>query len=766
MRRSIAAVVAAAVIAVTVGVGAGTVRAPAVVPAGAPGDFSAARAVSHLPALASAPRPYASDAQRAARAYLVDTLRASGVEARVQRRLVVPPEDRSTAAFVHNIVGRVPGRDPAAPAVLLVAHYDSVAVSPGAADNASGVAALLEAARALRAGPRLDGDVLLLFTDGEEIGLLGAQAFIRSPLAERVGIVLNFDNPGSGGPSFLYETSAGDLALVREFASAVQAPYASSLSNELARRRWIESDFRALSSSGLPGLTFGFTDGFHRNHRADDVIAGLDPASLAHQGLAAVALARTFAGREPPRSGDDAVAFNLVGSRLIVYPRSWSWPLALAGFAAWLAVVALGRLRRRLTLFGVATGVAGSLLAFAFTAALVALVWGFTQAAYGAPGQSELPLYNDDLHRAGLTALVAAVALAAYLPVLDTGRVLDLAVGALLWWALLGLYMARALPGGSYLLVWPLLAALAGLAVVLVVADPARRSRRRAAACFAILAAGAIPGLLLASSSLLLLFAASGARLTIVVIAVWLVLGLLLPLLDLVAWPRRWPLPVALAAFGVFVFVGLSPLTGYGEEAPRENSLFYRQDEAGAALWGTIDPEADGWTRHFVAEAASVGHQYFPLWGFRSYRRAVAPRLGLPSPQADILSDRIDGTRRTLTLRVSSSRRAPFVAVLVENDVGVVSGRLRGQALVESDTRYYDHSGARWHVDLYDVPAEGVVLELTLDADKPLQLRLVDAAYGLPPEAAAYGLRSPQFVQGHLGDASFADRVTNVPAAR
>jgi hypothetical protein len=766
MRRRVAAVAAAAVIAVTVAVGAAAVRAPQPAPAEGPGDFSAARAVAHLAAVAAAPRPYASEAQRAVRAYVLTTLRAAGVEARAQRRLLLLPDDATTVAYVRNVVARIPGRDASAPAVLLVAHYDSVPVSPGAADNASGVAALLEAARALRAGPPLDGDVMLLFTDAEEVGLLGAEAFVRSPLADRVGLVLNFDNPGSGGPSILYETSSGDLDLVRAFAATVRAPYASSLSNDLARRRWIESDFSALRSRGLPGLTFGFTEGFHRNHKADDVAADLDPASLAHQGAAAVALARRFAGHELPSAEGDAVAFNLLGSHLVVYPRAWAWPLALVAVAAWGAVVALGRVRRRLTLAGVATGAVGSVLAFAFTAALVAVVWAFTQAAYGDPGSSALPLYNDGLHQAGLTALVAAVALAAYLPVLDTGRVLDLAMGALLWWALLGLYMARALPGGSYLLTWPLLAALAGMAVVFVVADPDRRSRRRAAACFAALSAGAVPGLLLASSSLVLLFAASGARLTVVVAAVWLVLGLLLPLLDLIAWPRRWPLPAALAAFGVFVFVGLSPLTGYGEAHPRENSLFYRQDEAGAALWGTIDREPDGWTRHFVAEAATRNHQYFPLWGFRSYHRDIAPRLGLPAPRADVLADRVEGARRTLTLRVRSPRGAPFLTVLVENDVGLVTARLQGLTLAAHDTYYYDHSGARWHLDLYDLPAEGVTLEITLDAGAPLQLRLVDADYGLPAEAAGYGLRPAGFVQGALGDASFADRLMKVPAAR
>ncbi|MDW3502806.1 M28 family metallopeptidase, partial [Escherichia coli] len=91
-----------------------------------------------------------------------------------------------------NVIGVLPGTDRSKPAVLIMSHYDSVANSPGAADDAAGVAAALEVARALQAGPKPARDVIFLFTDGEEQGLLGADAFFaRDPLRQKVGVVIN-----------------------------------------------------------------------------------------------------------------------------------------------------------------------------------------------------------------------------------------------------------------------------------------------------------------------------------------------------------------------------------------------------------------------------------------------------------------------------------------------------------------------------------------------------------------------------------------------
>jgi len=110
--------------------------------------------------------------------------------------------------------------------VALVCHHDSVPTGPGASDDGAGVAALLEAARALKAGPALQNDVILLFTDGEEAGLDGARAFAAGcPWLKDIGLVLNFEARGVSGPVFMFETSVGNGPIIREFARAAPRPW-------------------------------------------------------------------------------------------------------------------------------------------------------------------------------------------------------------------------------------------------------------------------------------------------------------------------------------------------------------------------------------------------------------------------------------------------------------------------------------------------------------------------------------------------------------
>ena len=70
-----------------------------------------------------------------------------------------------------NVLARLKGKGPRGKKVLMFcAHYDSVHAGPGAGDDASGVAVVLETLRALKAGPPLDRDLIVLFDDGEEDG--------------------------------------------------------------------------------------------------------------------------------------------------------------------------------------------------------------------------------------------------------------------------------------------------------------------------------------------------------------------------------------------------------------------------------------------------------------------------------------------------------------------------------------------------------------------------------------------------------------------
>ena len=178
-----------------------SVAPPEPLPPGAdPARFSAGRALGHLRVIAAAPRPLGSLHHGSVRDYLVEQLRRLDLDVEVQRA------SSSARVFgwirgasVHNVVGRLRGRGEG-PAVLLAAHYDTVPNSPGAADDGAGVAALLEAARALRAGPPLERDVIFLLTDAEELGLLGAMAFVAEhPWARDAFVAPNFEARGVRG---------------------------------------------------------------------------------------------------------------------------------------------------------------------------------------------------------------------------------------------------------------------------------------------------------------------------------------------------------------------------------------------------------------------------------------------------------------------------------------------------------------------------------------------------------------------------------------
>lgn len=104
-----------------------------------------------------------------------------------------------------NVVGRLDGAGKPDEAVLFTAHWDHLGICRGltvkdricngAVDNASGVAVMIEAARGLAHGPKPGRSILFVATTAEELGLLGARAFIRNPPLPLKAIVaaLNLD---------------------------------------------------------------------------------------------------------------------------------------------------------------------------------------------------------------------------------------------------------------------------------------------------------------------------------------------------------------------------------------------------------------------------------------------------------------------------------------------------------------------------------------------------------------------------------------------
>ena len=322
---------------------------PTPAPATAPAqNFSAARALNHVRAMAQKPHPPGTPEHDRVRDYVRDELTKLGLAPEVEAGFSEFTRGRYHAsANVENLVARLPGTANTRP-VMLVAHYDSTPRGPGASDDAHGVAVLLETLRALGSGPVLRNDVIFLITDGEEKGLLGAIYFMgHHPWRKEPGVVLNFEARGTSGNAFMFETSRGNEWMIRNLQAAVPRAFATSFAYEVYRRMPNDTDLTVFKYGGLAGMNFAFIEHPEFYHTPQDSVEHLDPVSLQEQGRYALSLGRQFGGEDlTERHSGDAVYFPTLFTPLIVYPAGWAVYIAAVTLAALLAILWVGLGRR------------------------------------------------------------------------------------------------------------------------------------------------------------------------------------------------------------------------------------------------------------------------------------------------------------------------------------------------------------------------------------------------------------------------------------
>ena len=322
------------------------------------------------------PHPQGAGEHARVRDTLLGQLRQLGLTPHLQTTPVVGTQSYRPyrAGTVHNIWARIPGHYPTG-TLLLAAHYDSVNTGTGASDDGASVAALLETLRALQSKSKslpnaranapspaanfnFRNDIIVLLTDGEETGLLGAKAFVEAgkelgketeadsssptPNAQHPTptLVLNFEARGTSGPSLMFETSEGNGWLARQFADAAPQPLGSSLFYAVYKLLPNDTDFTEFRRAGMIGLNFAYLDRVARYHTSLDDIKHLDLRSLQHHGDNMLSLARCFGNESLAQARQpDVIYFNVTRTWLCVYPQAWAMPLAL--LATILAVIVL-----------------------------------------------------------------------------------------------------------------------------------------------------------------------------------------------------------------------------------------------------------------------------------------------------------------------------------------------------------------------------------------------------------------------------------------
>jgi hypothetical protein len=427
-------------------------------------EFSAGRALSLLRNLLGdeTPHPVGSRANARVRERILGNLRAIGYEANVAHSSFHAARQRTID--VDNVVCRLPGQKQG-PAVMLVAHYDSASAGPGAADDGSGVAIVLEVARILKAEGPFRNPIVFLLTDGEETGLWGAKAFVSEhPWAKEIAVAVNLEARGTGGRSLMFETSENNGWLISAYAAAVQSPDTSSLNFEIYRRLPNNTDFTIFKRAGMAGMNFAFIQNPAYYHTAADNLEHLDPGSLQHQGDNALAVIRALATTDlSHRPQGNVVYTDLLGLTVVHWPESWSVPLA--ALASLLVAVTVLRLLHTRTVR--MRALLGGLVAFPALVIVPMLVGiGLKCCLGGLFGTWHSGSPCPALARGVLWSEVVVVVVALTFIFSRSFSRWELWSSVWIWWSLGAVLVSIEAPGTSFLWLIPVAAAsLAGVGV-------------------------------------------------------------------------------------------------------------------------------------------------------------------------------------------------------------------------------------------------------------------------------------------------------------
>lgn len=687
--------------------------------------FSLPQAQTQLTQLAREKHPIGSAANVRAREYVVDQIRALGYTPEIQTAWVNFEKEHASAQ-VANIVVRIAGSNAGNKALLLVAHYDSAPNSFGASDDGVSVISILQTLRILKETARtapLANDLIVLISDGEEAGLLGAEAFAQShPWLNDVGMVLNFDNRGNAGSVLMFETSSGNAPLIAGMAQALPDAVTNSVMYEVYKAMPNDTDFTVFRKRDIPGLNFAMIQNLSSYHTPYDKADLLSPASQQQQGEMMWKLVQHFGQQDLSKMrSEDHVYFSLPGIGIVHYPASWALPIAALLSLVFVAFIWVARKRVHLSLL--TTGAASvsflsSLAAFAFLSQKAWYLVLDMVPAYRSmrdPDPSHLYLLGIVLLCILLFALVQRL-------LLRWIRGIELAAGAALIWVALLIFTSLQFPGASFLFAWPSLLILLSWLWLAGRKDdhPAHGG---------VLLAGAAFGIVLFAPHVFLFNIALGFySLGVPLIVLLLLLGVLTPLL---LWLLQGLRAVLLLFAAIICFIAAAHATqDFRLAYVMPQPLFYAGGEASKdAVW-LIDKTRVGEGNKAAlpsSDQAAIKLQLFGAEGSKSRKRYAAfpatnaNQAAMTSPEIHLLSDQVNGDKRDIKVLIKAGALALRSKINIEG-APVLSASIQNKP-------YSQEPQEKWNATVFAPPAQGIQLHFTVAASiKPgsLTVRVQD----------------------------------------
>ncbi|MGB6269114.1 MAG: M28 family peptidase, partial [Olleya sp.] len=653
-------------------------------------QFSTDRALIQLAEISKKPHYTGSEENTKVRNYIVSELEKLGLQTQLQEGYTI--SKWGNLAKPINILARIKGTDNTK-ALMLLTHYDSNPHSAiGASDAGSGVVTILEGLRAFLAeGNPPKNDIIIGITDAEELGLNGADLFVnKHEWAKDVGLVLNFEARGSGGPSYmLIETNGGNANLMKEFVAAnPQFPVANSLAYSIYKMLPNDTDLTVFRRDGnIDGFNFAFIDDHFDYHTVLDDYARLDRNTLEHQGSYIMPLLQHFsqANLAELKSTEDYIYFNIPFFKTVIYPFSWILPMLIVAILLFIGLIIYGFRNKKLKGKDIVHGFSAFIFSLIFCGIIGFLGWKFLCILYPKYGEMLHGFtYNGHTYIWLFVLLSLGVSFLLYSKVYKVYNIASLMIAPLTFWLIICTAIALQLKGASFFII-PVYFGLLALFVML-------RQKQPNLILMAVLC---IPVLFILSPLVKMFPVGLGLKMLVVsAIFVVLIFGLCLPVFGVLKHKKRWS--YLFFFFGIIAFFIAHLNSGFKPDTPKPNSLIYTLNaDDNTALWATYDNVLDTYTKNFIGESPSeastlnkntFGSKYASGFTYASN----APVKAIPMPKIEISNDTIIGETRYFNICVMPQRDVQRMEVFSDSTNlfksfkinGVEAYRKKGDSLV------------------------------------------------------------------------------------
>ncbi|MDT0691162.1 M28 family peptidase [Salegentibacter sp. F188] len=697
-------------------------------------EFSTTRAFSHVEQIAQQPHYVGSAAHSRVRNYIINQLQEMDLQVQVQEGYNL--NNTGEMARPQNILSRIEGSG-SGEALVLMTHYDSDPHSSfGASDAGSGVATILEGIRAFLAGNTShDNDIILLFTDAEELGLNGAGLFVNEhPWVKDAKLALNFESRGSGGNSFmLLETNNTNSALIKAFKEAnPQFPVTNSLAYSVYKMLPNDTDLTVLREQGnINGFNFAFIDDHFDYHTATDIPENLDKESLAQQGSYLMPLLYHFKDAELSLdSTEDFLYFDLPFGKIISYPFSWIFPMLLIAGILFLTLITYGFTTKRLKLKPVLKGFIPFLLSLTISGVLVYLLWQFCLLIY--PEYSEMEqgfTYNGYYYIYASIFLSLTVCFYIYRKTSESKYTASLFVAPLFFWLLLCALLAFVLKGAAYFII-PIFFGILQLFVML-------RQKHPNLLLMAVLS---LPAILILMPFVDAFPVALGLKILFVAaILTVLLFSLLLPVFGYFRRNKA----LAVLSFVVFniLFLIAHFKSDFSTERPKPNSLVYLLDvDTDEARWFSYDRMPDEWTTNYFGEEPviypSKMANFDSKYGSTFTYRAPAPKIDLQEPGILLQLTNSSANTNGYSLKIASNREVNRLELFADPDLDFEEFKVNGKTAdrIKLGEESFHVFKKRWNKKLLLYHAAGkdtLRIHFSLPKDKEPEFVLYESSYDL-----------------------------------